>query len=482
MEKTKTQARKTIIYFNRDAEPVTNSPIERKHFELLKEIAELLDRSRPTIAGETLKKMEETVDITDGRLLAEFYNPVWEIAYFLIKEITEEKIVQAVRDNDREKLKAYDEELDKAAKKYKEILELNKQGTQKIIDSFFYSVDTLKDANGAEVEVVRPLKKNPQKITANNKNFQNLVQRSRFNEVVTSTSLVHGNLSKVNLNSSKKRKFNVNGRKKKPCNIWVLLSLEDEGITTSKKLTPFQVNVHDAIFSMWVQRFENTGEITQLYTPEQIFKHLTGGVKRKLKSETTRKEIIRSLEILTACFAGIDWNEQFEQEGLTAAEISETFNNITPIHVKGHLLELQFIKAETPKGEIRTLIKITNAPLLYEYSDVINQISRVSLEQKKAIFENIKPTISNISIAEYLLRRVQIYESKVKRNLKGAQLHTFKIINIEEIYKQSNRKNLDTTAKKRITKNTFQMLENIGYERTFIVQENKKKLKPCYFE
>ena len=121
---------KEVVFFAPEIEPLTDSPIEQAHKELLLKVHNLFENNR------AIHDTDETIDISGGTLFEETYETVRLITEHLILDLTQEKIVQAVRDNDREQLEEYECTLEQLTRALKESLADDRAKKQKLIDEF----------------------------------------------------------------------------------------------------------------------------------------------------------------------------------------------------------------------------------------------------------------------------------------------------------------------------------------------------------
>ena len=276
----------------------------------------------------------------------------------------------------------------------------------------------------------------------------------------------------------KEKRINVLNRyQQKKCFINVTLALEKEiengEITTSKKLNPFEKSILNTCTSLSVQGQSKI-------TTNSIYQHMTG--TKKKPSKTMRKKIDTAIRRLRKIYIEIRWNAQRELYGIELEEQTDTINDFT---VEGYLLPVEIATITARNGEKISEYSIIKTPVLYVYANALDQVSRILLEDKKIAFDGIERVNStHILIAEEIIRRIQIYESKKKQNEKRKakqkiNLLTYRQISMEELYRKiidfDSQEWQSMTAKgkakklKTIQEYTPIIIENLGYTHTLNV-------------
>ena len=390
----------------------------------------------------------DAVNNTEGENLQRLYS-----IYTLNKEYIDlEEILKAITQNNETKIKEYTQAIDTLRR---EILRIQLDQTEETFQRIKEIETNIKDAEK------QPKKRKPRE------------KKEQLKEIVRTCTKLDNEL--LELIFDKEKRINVLNRyQQKKCFINVTLALEREiengEITTSKKIKPFEKSILNTCTSLSVQGQSKI-------TANSIYKHMTGTNKKP--SKTMRKKIDTAIRRLRKIYIEIRWNAQRELYGIELEEQTDTINDFT---VEGYLLPVEIATITAKNGEKISEYSIIKTPVLYVYANALDQVSRIPLEDKKTALNGIKRVNStHILIAEEIIRRIQIYESKKKQNEKRKSkqkinLLTYRQISMEELYRKiidfDSQEWQSMTAKGKEKKlETIQeytpiIIENLGYAHT----------------
>ena len=393
----------------------------------------------------------DAVNNTEGENLQRLYS-----LYVLNKEYIDlEEIIKAITQNNETKIKEYTQAIDTLRR---EILRIQLDQTEKTFQRIKEIETNIKDAKK------QPKKRKPRK------------KKEQLKEIIRTCTKLDNEL--LELIFDKEKRINVLNRyQQKKCFINVTLALEKEiengEITTSKKLNPFEKSILNTCTSLSVQRQNKI-------TTNSIYQHMTG--TKKKPSKTMRKKIDIAIRRLRKIYIEIRWNAQRELYGIELEEQTDTINDFT---VEGYLLPVEIATITAKNGEKISEYSIIKTPVLYVYANALDQVTRIPLEDKKTALDGIERVNStHILIAEEIIRRIQIYESKKKQNEKRKakqkiNLLTYRQISMEELYRKvidfDSQEWQSMTAKGKTKKlETIQeytpiIIENLGYTHTLNV-------------
>ena len=183
-------------------------------------------------------------------------------------------------------------------------------------------------------------------------------------------------------------------------NIKTLISInfdeaQSQGITTSKRLTAYDREIHDAITSLYIDGGN------EYITTNMIYQTITGNTEaKKGMSAKTAEAIGESVTKLMYSRIVID-----------ATEEAQALNkDISKLSKDSPLLPAERVTAIL-NGQIIQSIHILKAPPLYEYSEAKKQISKVDL---KLLDSPVRKNAEVIKLQGYLMRRILSMKSSVK--------------------------------------------------------------------
>lgn len=190
-------------------------------------------------------------------------------------------------------------------------------------------------------------------------------------------------------------KINVSNRKSTRKKIETLFSidfkeLKQRGVTIDYEylITPYDREIHNAIATL-------AAAGNDYINPSMIFQLLSGNTQsRNDMSPDTRKNIIRSIDIMMATLVTIDASTEVKANMITKN---------TGIY-KGPLIPAERIEVIELNGQkVTDCIHLLRTPPLYEYARDKNQIGSIEISMLDTPLSN---TSENIELKGYLLRRI----------------------------------------------------------------------------
>lgn len=258
-------------------------------------------------------------------------------------------------------------------------------------------------------------------------------------------------------NDDEREPYLVRTQTKKNIVTLMSVSWDKDKLPSLQRLNGFDLAVHNAVGSLYYGGNE-------YITSNMIYQALTGN---KEQHQTPTKEILRniweSIRRMSLIRLDIDTTQEFKAKLNIHAEYS------------GNLLATETARVEI-NGVLRDCIRMLAAPLLFRYADAKNQIARANI---KILDVPISKTQENISLTDYLARRVAMAKSKKNdawRVIRYDTIYDYLLINANEYSEQGlrNKKKEVRDKIKRILNDWAAKGEIAGFEE---VSEGRTKTK-----
>lgn len=291
-----------------------------------------------------------------------------------------------------EKLQQLKEKLLSGGKDSPKYLELEKE-RQRLLQSYIAAInkmDNLQRIEPINISVLFPT----ERVVATDK-----VSRLTFENELEKLGSTDANLG------SHESKINLTSR--------VFLDLSDAKITINGKqeLEPYDNEVHKAITTCYYSGGN------KYMTPQMIFRAMTGTPDARL-GENQRERINKSLDTLMYGRLFIEGSKEeakaWKFEGLEAFEY------------EGTIIQAEKITAVI-SGEKTEVIHILRPPVLFEYAEMKNQISRLPIEY---LDTPINKSMEVITLQGYLLDRVAAMianpnSKKINKNIRYQTIYNY---------------------------------------------------------
>ena len=206
-------------------------------------------------------------------------------------------------------------------------------------------------------------------------------------------------------------------------------------------------------------------------TTNQIYSHMTGGIQDKSGKTKTRKasngvkkDIEKALRHLKAIMIKLDCTEHFRLKGIDREQVDK---DLLENGIHRSLLDTVEIIIQTANGKIEKGVQVVAPPPLLLYSEKLNELGTIEASENRLAFEsvdenNVRASLQNIWIKDYLLQRENILEYKQeqvkKGKLKKSKLKNYRNIDMRRVYKLLGKENSSREVKRAINKNTRIMM------------------------
>lgn len=254
-----------------------------------------------------------------------------------------------------------------------EYLELEKE-RQRLLKSYIAAINTMDNLQRIEPINISVLFPTERVVTTDK------VSRLTFENELEKLGSTDANLG------SHESKINLTSR--------VFLDLSDAKITINGKqgLEPYDNEVHRAITTCYYSGGN------EYMTPQMIFRAMTGNPDARL-GDKQREQINKSLDTLMYGRLFIEGSKEeakaWKFEGLEAFEY------------EGTIIQAEKITAVI-SGERTEVIHILRPPVLFEYAEKKNQISRLPI---KYLNTPMRKTMEGINLQGYLLGRIELMKN-----------------------------------------------------------------------
>ncbi|MDP8218836.1 MAG: hypothetical protein P9M03_08935 [Candidatus Theseobacter exili] len=266
----------------------------------------------------------------------------------------------------------------------------------------------IKEYNQRRVEEINEEKK---------KNIPEVVKTQYPKDVVRVNDKISFNFFKNNFPEGEP--LFVELAKGSPYGTTAIIEWDALNIKTSKVITAYDRDVHDAIVSLYLA--EN-----KAVTPLMIYRVMTGSSEATLL-EAHNKKIAASINRLESCIVYLDTSkEKFADPDTELLELQGRALQITRAKIKH-------------KGNINTWFRIDAEPILYEFARYKNHIVRIFMNN---INTPVRKTPKALIIQNYLERRIARMKNSTSKN-------THKTIRYKSIFEQINLNLADVTSSER---------------------------------
>ena len=257
-------------------------------------------------------------------------------------------------------------------------------------------------------------------------------------------------------------KFTVRQTKRQQINIYY--SFMDTGAIDEQLERPLnyiEMLVLRACTSLYMQG------ITTI-TINQIYSHMVGGVEDKNGKIKTRKasrgvknDIEKALRHLKAIMIKLDCLEHFQDNKIDREKVDK---QLLENGLHRSLLDTVEIAIKTANGKLEKGVQIVAPPPLYLYTKELNQINSIETSTNRLAFENnnIKATLQNIWLRDYLLHRDNTLSYKKKTEKDKSKLKNYRNIDMQRVYKLLGKENSSRKVKRAINKNTKEIMNCYG--------------------
>ena len=217
------------------------------------------------------------------------------------------------------------------------------------------------------------------------------------------------------------------------------IDIEQTEAQISRPLSSFDVDVHNALGSLW-----HAGN--RVFTYQQVFRTLTGS--RRRISDNQLERVIRSCDILMRAQGKLDYTQQAKARGYDVAHAK----------VKGALISAYEHDIELTNGMTAKGLVMLAPPMLFEYADEIAEIT--SVPQSLLETDEAGPdSEEHIVLKRYLLERIKQMQNHKAKADKAKRSHRkrpeseedarFHRIRYESAYKRAGVNTQDRHAKAR---------------------------------
>lgn len=254
---------------------------------------------------------------------------------------------------------------------------------------------------------------------------------------IVSNSLTKGILNRgvVKLDASR----NHNGKYK----VYAAITLDPNKYAVDGKFTPFDRRVFNGVCSLYAAG-------NAVFTADMVARAMNGLSESEKISSGQVSAVTKSLNKLRDIDIKIDATEEFKKRHIIDKDAD------TKITYEAKCLEARKVTVKTG-GKEKTAYQPLSKPVLYEYSERINQIISIKpglLEVKDETGERIRNTDSFTTIREFLLMRIEHMKSDKRR---GETPNT--TIKIDTFYTDTGTDTSNRTTMNRARKEAAQCLD-----------------------
>ena len=255
-------------------------------------------------------------------------------------------------------------------------------------------------------------------------------------------SIVSNSLTKGILNSGK-IKLDASKSHKGKYNVYAAITLDPNKYAVDGNFTPFDRRVFNGVCSLYAAG--NTA-----FTADMVCRTMNGLSESEKISSGQVSAVTKSLNKLRDIDIKIDATEEFKKRHIIDIDAD------TKVIYEAKCLEARKVTVKAG-GKEKTAFQPLSKPVLYEYSERINQIISVKsdlLEVKDETGERIRNTNSFTEIREFLLMRIEQMKSDKRR---GETPNT--TIAIGTFYGETGVNTSSRTAMNRARKEAMQCLD-----------------------
>lgn len=376
------------------------------------------------------KATAEQLELTQNPLANKVAQRVQEIHHTLCENLTPYEILRKFVDNDAPALNYYKNQCNQYANEIKQLLEQNEELLKKQV---------------AQLQIPKQDIK------------QNLIYKPPTSKFVNALQEIEPvkELTKYEVFKSKQKHVHIYFS-------FLDTSAIDEQL--EHPLTYTEQLVLRACISLFVQ-----GVSTM--TINQIYSHMAGGIRDKSGEIKTRKasngikkDIEKALRHLKAIMIKLDCTEHFRLKRIDREQVDK---DLLENGIHRSLLDTVEITIQTANGKIEKGVQVVAPPPLLLYSEKLNELDTIEASENRLAFEgvkenNVRASLQNIWIKDYLLQRENILEYKQeqvkKGKLKKSKLKNYRNIDMRRVYKLLGKENSTRKAKQIINKNTRIMM------------------------
>lgn len=195
----------------------------------------------------------------------------------------------------------------------------------------------------------------------------------------------------------------------------------DQSILARHHMNGYDVQIYDAISSLYVHSVKERPTDPVILTPQNIWACMNGG-----KGDPTARQvdrIRRSLDKWRFTLCHLDISLELQKHYIKAADGSRFVSG----SYDGYLLNADRIRFETEKGNAIEGYRIHQAPIIYEYSALRDELLSVPIELLNTS-DYVSNTEDVIAFRGYLVRRIA--------SMRRGKLHN-DVIRLETIYKET---------------------------------------------
>lgn len=195
----------------------------------------------------------------------------------------------------------------------------------------------------------------------------------------------------------------------------------DQSILARHHMNGYDVQIYDAISSLYVHSIKERPADPVILTPQNIWACMNGG-----KGDPTARQvdrIRRSLDKWRFTLCHLDISLELQKHYIKAADGSRFVSG----SYDGYLLNADRIRFETEKGNAIEGYRIHQAPIIYEYSALRDELLSVPIELLNTS-DYVSNTEDVIAFRGYLVRRIA--------SMRRGKLHN-DVIRLETIYKET---------------------------------------------
>lgn len=195
----------------------------------------------------------------------------------------------------------------------------------------------------------------------------------------------------------------------------------DQSILARHHMNGYDVQIYDAISSLYIHSIKERPSDPVILTPQNIWACMNGG-----KGDPTARQvdrIRRSLDKWRFTLCHLDISLELQKHYIKAADGSRFVSG----SYDGYLLNADRIRFETEKGNAIEGYRIHQAPIIYEYSALRDELLSVPIELLNTS-DYVSNTEDVIAFRGYLVRRIA--------SMRRGKLHN-DVIRLETIYKET---------------------------------------------
>lgn len=232
---------------------------------------------------------------------------------------------------------------------------------------------------------------------------------------------IHNNLALLDVTMGGQIQFVTHGRD----DVFSIVSLQytgaDQSILARHHMNGYDVQIYDAISSLYIHSIKERPSDPVILTPQNIWACMNGG-----KGDPTARQvdrIRRSLDKWRFTLCHLDISLELQKHYIKAADGSRFVSG----SYDGYLLNADRIRFETEKGNAIEGYRIHQAPIIYEYSALRDELLSVPIELLNTS-DYVSNTEDVIAFRGYLVRRIA--------SMRRGKLHN-DVIRLETIYKET---------------------------------------------